>query len=302
MLGARDAYVAALSPLDREIRLASTAPVSEAAYLQFMAAQAEDWSDDEKGHLRTALLDVADRAAARGLHIERYFPAEIGVVRSTGKGEFGLPYTRAASIVLPAKAARLGDERLRGLLAHEMFHVLSRHSAELREKAYRLIGFTRGGELEMPPELAQRRITNPDGYQNDYQLALPRGDHTEKVVPFLVASHPAFDPAVGTFVLDYVDFELLAVDTSSGAVRARRAPDGKLDFIHPAGSAYLRCVGRNTEEVIHPDEVIAESFVLVLARGASGQEEEQAPSPGLVDDLESLLRTGESKAPADCRF
>jgi hypothetical protein len=291
VLGARDAFVASLGPLDRALRLASTTPIDEATYLAFAAKQALDWTPVEEDRLRRAVLRVDARAKKRGVTIAPFAPPEIALVTTTGSEEFGLPYTRAAAIVLPAKAvAALSDEALADTVAHELFHVLSRRSATLRERAYRIIGFERRGDLAIPPEIEPLRLTNPDGYQNDFALALPRGSEVVPVVPFIFSKKPAYEPEAGNFVLDYADFTLLVVNPANGAMQVTRGKDGRLDTLGPGQTEYLHCVGRNTDEIIHPDEVMADNFVRVLARAEPSHPSE--PTPALIDAFEALLRTG----------
>src|SRR5262249_47315366 len=116
----------------------------------------------------------------------------------------------------------------------------------------------------------------------------------------LVANKP-FDPKAGSFVLDYADFVLLVVNPSNGAMQVARRKDGKPDVVDPRESDYIHCVGRNTEEVIHPDEVMADNFVRCLARAKPKHRSEATPE--LVDAFEALLRTGNASAPARrCAF
>src|SRR5690349_18774827 len=48
LLVERDAFVQALSPFDRSARLKTDKETSEKAYLDFVAAQAADWTDEER--------------------------------------------------------------------------------------------------------------------------------------------------------------------------------------------------------------------------------------------------------------
>jgi hypothetical protein len=294
ILGTRDGFVASLGPVDRSLRLAARAPVDEASYLAFTATQAMDFIESEEDRLRRALRRLDERMRARSLDVAEFAPPEIPLVKTTGKEEFSLPYTRGAAIVLPAPVLGVADDALVALLAHELFHVLSRHSPALREKAYRLIGFEPGPPPVFSGEVEALRITNPEGYQRNFQLALPRGSEAVRVVPFLLSKRPGYDPELGDSVLAYLQFKLIVVAPAKGQPRMIEPDDD-----------YLRCVGRNSEEVFHPDEIMADNFVRVLARADRTRAME--PTPELVDDLESLLRTREpptspSSAKARCRF
>jgi hypothetical protein len=290
LLAARDGFVSSLGPVDRALRLASSAPVDETTHLAFASKQAMDFDAQDEDRLRRALRRLDERMQARSVDVTALAPHEIALVKTTGKEEFDLPYTRGAAIVLPAPALRMSEDALLSLVAHELFHVLSRHSSALRENAYRLIGFEPGAAPVLSAEIEALRITNPDGYERDYQLALSRGAETVRVVPFLLSKRSGYDPELGNSVIAYFQFKLVVVAPSSG----------QLHMLDP-DDAYLRCVGRNSEEVFHPDEIMADNFVRVLARADPRHSAE--PTPELVDDLESLLRAGKPPAPkARCRF
>src|SRR6185436_21186777 len=54
VLGARDEFVARLSPFDRASRLESAGEVSEDEYLAFATAAAREWSYDERARIASA--------------------------------------------------------------------------------------------------------------------------------------------------------------------------------------------------------------------------------------------------------
>src|SRR5687767_9438695 len=54
VLGARDDFVARLSPFDRAARVKSAGDVSEDEYLAFARAAAREWSSDERARITTA--------------------------------------------------------------------------------------------------------------------------------------------------------------------------------------------------------------------------------------------------------
>jgi hypothetical protein len=56
------------------------------------------------------------------------------------------------------------------MLAHEVFHLLSRSNPALRDRLYAAIGFEPCGEVRHPATLAERRITNPDAPINAHAI------------------------------------------------------------------------------------------------------------------------------------
>jgi hypothetical protein len=300
ILGKRDAFVAAMGPLDRRLRLKSESTVTEKSYLIFAASEVAVWSPDEEAMLRRTVAALDAQVKARGLDLRRFAPPEVQLVKTTGAEEFGFPYTRQAAIVIPAPVmANATDVKLLAMLEHELFHVLSRHSEELRQRSYQLVGFEKGGETELPRELEALRLTNPDSYLNEYQLALPGNDEAISFLPVLYSKRAEYALAFGANVLDYAEIKLLAVERTEGVLRARRNAFGEAQFLETASTSYLSCIGRNSGEFVAADEVVASNFVRVLARTEADHPVE--PTPALVDDLEALLR-GNAVARRRCRF
>jgi len=72
-------------------------------------------------------------------------------VKTTGEEEFNSAYTRNRSIALPESFTLATDERRDFfLLAHELFHVLSRENPGQRHALYALLGFERLAKFEYP--------------------------------------------------------------------------------------------------------------------------------------------------------
>jgi hypothetical protein len=170
---------------------------------------------------------------------------------------------------------------LKQLLAHELFHVVSRANPGLRDRLYRVVGFEPCGEVEHPAALRARRITNPDAPVNAHAIEVDVAGTKSWGVPILYSSASEFDPAGGKTFFSYLTFELLLIErTGDGGHRLLAGPDGqpRLVPIDKAGG-YAERIGRNTGYVIHPEEIVADNFML-LVTGTAG-----AKSPGILDRL-----------------
>ena len=93
-----------------------------------------DWTDEQKEDTLPVLEEIKSELA----FIKWQFPEVVYLVKTNGSEEGGAAYTRSNGIVLPG---RRGGGRSKGLITHELFHVLSRHNPELRDKIYAVIGF-----------------------------------------------------------------------------------------------------------------------------------------------------------------
>ncbi len=282
LLGARDEYVAAMTPLDRRIRARSKAPVDEATYLARAVAEARDFSPQEAGAVALVVAEIArELEALPGGPLP--FPETIHVLKTTGAEEGiageAVAYTRGPSIVLTEGAI---PDSLAYIVRHELFHVLSRQSPELRDALYAVLGYRRVARIALPPELERRRLTNPDAPSLEHALRLTVEGREVDVVNVLVAS--AEDAGGGLF--EHLAPVLVAID-DEGAVLP--GVDGPLSFPTSAPE-YLERVGYNTGYVMQPEEILADNFVFLL----EGRFE--IPSPWVLDGLrEVLAHAGEAR-------
>ena len=102
-------------------------------------------------------------------------PENIYFIKTSGREEGDAAYTRENAIVLPKSILASPEREIQRLLAHELFHISSRLHPKLTTTLYETIGFHYCGEVDMPPELASRKITNPDAPKNDFCINLEVG-------------------------------------------------------------------------------------------------------------------------------
>ena len=258
----RDDYVSRMSRFDRMLRLKSTQPVTERAYLDFVAANVLEWTDADKERLKPLVQKM--QAALQQFRLP--LPSTVLLIKTNGKEEVGQAHTRANAIVLPERSLGENDETLLFLLNHELFHVMSRHDTNFRQNAYELIGFRIGNEISLPDLIAPLQITNPDASRHDSYIDVTSGGRKITVVPVLLSRSAVFDPQIGNDLDHFWTLRLLVVrqvspDDNLRAVEQHGAPRLlKLSQVQD----FLKQVGRNTRYVIHPEEILAENFALLV--------------------------------------
>ena len=261
LLTPRDEFVARLSPFDRAARMKTDKDVSEGEYLAFVASNVLEWSPEEKSAVEAAWSGLLPKMAE--LHVP--LPRTILFVKTTGAEEGNAEYTRGTGIVLPGSAlAPSKRENLPALIAHETFHVLSRNAPQLRERLYSIIGFQPCGEIPFPPGLASRRITNPDAPLNDHCIFVKYGLGAVWVVPLLYSKSPRYDVAKGGPFFDYLQLNFLVLDKIPALVSAPYNTESPILLDIKEIDGFYDKVGRNTEYIIHPDEILADNFRLLL--------------------------------------
>jgi hypothetical protein len=282
ILTRRDDFIQRLSPFDRSVRLKTDQLVSENAYLNFVAANVLPWSEHERASVAAAVTDVWERIQPMGLP----WPQPIHLIRTTGDEEGGAPYTRDNAIILPnGSLASNSKQSLRKLVAHELFHVLTRHNPALKEKLYAAIGFMPCGELVFPPNLEPIKITNPDAPKNDFCIRLSAGGKQFWAVPILFSRTASYDPRRHADLFSYLKFQFLVLHGSADVVPSipdyDHADPRLLDVDQVSG--FFEQVGRNTQYIIHPEEILAENFVLLLFGNR------ELPSPAVLRRLREIL-------------
>jgi hypothetical protein len=234
-------------------------PPTSAEFARHVAGSVRDFSEADSGRMRGAVARAQSRLAPMRLA----FPAHITLVKTTGREDIDEPYCRGAAIILPEKYFAGGTPELATVLLHELFHVFSTHHPELRARLYSLLGFQKCAELVLPGRENMRRFTNPDAMNPDYYTVLPHEGRDVAMMPVLLGKRAVFDPMAPGGVFAQIDLVLVEVVVSDRMTDPVLDSDGRV-VIHVADSvpAYHARMARNTEYVLHPEEVLADNFVL----------------------------------------
>jgi hypothetical protein len=263
VLSAKDAFVSRMSPFDRAARMKTAREISETEFLAFAASAALEWQPDEIRVVRAAFSKI--RPAV--MQVSLPLPQSIRVIKTSGLEEGNAAYTREDAIILPKDMIASPEGEIERLLAHELFHIASRRRPKLAEALYETIGFQHCGEVEIPAEFASRKITNPDAPRNDHCINLELGKERIIAIPFLLSRSQKYDVSRGGEFFDYLQLAYLLVelghgDTSPRVIYSDRGP--RVAGLREV-SGFFEQVGRNTDYIIHPEEILADNFaVLVL--------------------------------------
>jgi len=281
-LGQADGFIEAMSPFDRSARLMTAREVSTKELLRHASAQSRNWTPGEMTKVRRNMEAIADGMAGFKLQ----FPPTVFFIKTTGREEGNAAYTRLNAIILPAVKLKQKDASLRRLLAHELFHVLSRANPKLATRLYRIIGYEPAPALKFPAELLPRKLTNPDAPFSRHVIEICHEGRAVKVAPILYARADKYDEKLGGPFFRYLIFRLLVLDEKDRS-RAARDADGRLILLKPdEASGFHEKVGRNTGYIIHPEETMADNFVfLALGRG-------NLPHPEIVRAARVVLQRG----------
>lgn len=292
-----------ISPLDMALQmgLKDTAGLTDAAlrqrYRDFLRQDVVPFSPAEATALAATVtrLHNASQRAFPGL-----LPDTVALIKTRGHhyGD-GVFYTREHCIILPqSELTDLKAPALTHIMAHELFHLLSRYRPKLREALYARIGFHPLPQPHWPllldTTLRQRLLLNPDGITDRYHIRVrdSAGD-TLLLAPLISAAmQPAQTSARNHYMAHFRPgfYPLTASDTG---YTVQSLPDGSSPLHIHDYPDFRAQITSNTDYIIHPDEILAENFALILFQ-CLGYQRSTALSPegtALLKDLETLLRS-----------
>jgi hypothetical protein len=284
----RDDFVRSMSPFDRAARMKTDKDISEKEYLDFVGKNILEWNESEKEKVSAALQDI--QALLKDYSLP--FPKKMFVIKTTGDEEGRAPYTRANAIILPKNELSATVTNIRKTINHELFHILTRANPKLQENLYALIGFIKCGEAELPTELKARKITNPDAPANDHCIRLTINGKETWAIPIIFSSTEKYNTVRGGEFFNYLVFQILVVERQGKAPEVKPIYDGSKPMLVGLQqvSGFFEQVGRNTEYLIHPEEILADNFALLFSR------DRNAPSPDIIKKMAEVLKSkGQTK-------
>ncbi len=175
-------------------------------------------------------------------------------------------FTREDCIVIPA--AQLNVENKRSLIQtmyHEIFHIYSRYNPKKRDSLYALIGFRPMGvpsNFRLYDSLKHRILLNPDGINYAYAITLTSKDgHKIDALPIIISNTTEYSPSKPDF-FNYLRFELFPIKTGY-TTRIESTPEGT-STIEFADYDFFEQIKDNTTYIIHPDEILADNFMMLI--------------------------------------
>jgi hypothetical protein len=294
-----DLFFEAIQPLEIAIQLKLNDSSSQslksaprdsqlAIYKTFIASDARDFSPEEQ--------KITDKSIQKALQLcyqtfpNLALPDTISLIKAENQ-HYGpnVYFTRENSIIIPASAITMANQtKLQDVLIHEIFHVFSRYNPTTRKALFAKIGFSPIQKLELSPFLQARQLINPDAVDCRYMISLKQGDTSILAVPIIYSQFANYNDKLTFFShLIFELFEVKAVAREAGAYRIVSPNVG----ISPKDLPdFFEQVGRNTSYIIHPEEIIADNFrLLVLGQSA------QMPNAELAEALKKIILESTAK-------
>ena len=195
-------------------------------------------------------------------------PSNVKLIKSKGSYYGGDAfYTRENCIVFPSDRIALRDTHsMLSVMLHEIFHLYSRAQPDKQAALYNIIGFKQIGdsrELLIDSPLKERILSNPDGPNFAYAIDLTSSKGDIKCIPIISSTLPKFTKEKGQF-FDYLYFDLFEVQKQSdGKWKVLSDSEGQAMVPDDAMPSFFNQIKYNTQYIIHPDEVLADNFMIL---------------------------------------
>lgn len=246
--------------------------------LRLAMNETQNWGDDEKKKITDAFKSLQSKIDKQKLKIK--YPKEVILVKTSMKEEMNVAaYTRKNWIALGEKFINgAKKEDLEYLLAHEMFHLLTRNNKDFKKSVYSVIGFNvTDRELFFPIDIIEKRISNPDIELYDSYAEFTINGNKQKCSMLIYSDKQYTSGGLS----DYLSVGLIPLNDSLMPVQE----DGKtvIYSIDQAEDFYGK-VGKNTKYIINPEEILADNFAYMLIQ------KKDLPNPEIPQKIAAILK------------
>ena len=296
LLAAKDEFIQSLAPFDRSIRLKTEKPVSQEEFINFVSKQAMEWTGSEIVRIE----EVIESAARKLEPFKLKFPRTILLIKTTGAEEGNAAYCRRNAIILPGNmiapqsiSFRQGmafmqnnnNANLEHIIIHELFHIYMIHNPELKEKFYGIINFKKCNIIELPRKLREAEITVPELPKNEYYIELQYKGDVIDAIPVIM--FPRYNLKNGNDFSRCLDESKLLVIEKSDDRWIYKHEDNNEPILLNFNDVpdYYKKTGANTDYVIHPEEILAENFVLLV------QNSQPVKYKWVIEKMDELLQS-----------
>lgn len=283
----RDHFIESMSSFDLECRMNASPTPSIEEYVSFITQQVMPWSNLCAGKVQSVIEDLNDNS--HDVIKCCSFPSTIYIVLTNGCDEAKAAYCRNSNlIILPLSvdeennpdgdlASLTSGHDWNSTIRHELFHIWSRNNIQMRDIMYRIIGYSRAPkEICIPSHLTNLKVTNPDACVTEHWISLKRIDgNPVNIAPVLMASKSyVVEPEPNFF--KYIKKLFVVLDDELNSTEELLSYDDVVGLRDK--------IGNNTDYIIHPEEVLADNFVLLLNHCTD------APDQRILDQMIEVLR------------
>lgn len=277
LLTQEDDFTKSWSQFDIDSRMHKKNSTKEELF-DFITKQTREWTVEEQNKILSILQSIDKQIEKQGFIIE--LSDEIYFVKTTTDEEGGAGgYTRANYVVLKDDVLSQTEDGLINIIVHELFHVLTRNNSEFRKEMYQIIGFNLMNDVAYPENLRTYRITNPDAPQVDSYISIKVRGQSKDCMMILYSNQ---DYNGGDF-FKYLNIGFLSL-TGDSIKTIEYIDDKPVIYSFKQVSGFFEQVGKNTQYIIHPEEILADNFTFAILNKSGLQ------NPEIVNEIKKKLQ------------
>jgi len=232
-------------------------------YKQFLQDHVLEFDADEKQLLQSVFENIKEKLGRINIDLGL---DKIILIKTDGAG-YGNDafYTRENTIVIPKGQLSNNKNGLNAVMLHELFHIFSRYNTDHKTEIYKLIGFQPMDNVPIinDPVLKSRLLLNPDGLAtNSYIRLTNKNGEQIKAVPLIYSTYGEYKSDVEEF-FTYLKFDLYRLEEKDGK-KIVLSNGVSTDVDKEYFSSFFKTIADNTQYIIHPDEIMADNFMLMV--------------------------------------
>lgn len=263
-------------------------------YKQALKKDVLDFTPEEIDFIKNAFEDIFKNCSSLS---EDIFPAEIRLIKIRGShyGD-GAFYTRENCIVIPQPELQNPENHpFRRVMLHELFHIYSRFNHQKKLEFYNLMGFKSVGELnllQLGQPLKEKVLLNPDGVNYAYSIQLRDAEGTFNAIPIIVSNENDFVDNKPKF-FDYLHFDLYEIiPPFSRLIKVDSNEFGTSTINYKNHPEFFEQITDNSSYIIHPDELMADNFVIAVLSQNDASELEKLSESGkrLIEKMVEIFQ------------
>lgn len=281
VLASEDDYIRQFSKFDYQAKFGLDEKSADFELIASIYGKALlDWNDDEMSRISRALESIEVKMQAYNFRM----PEELWLINEDGSIEGGAAYTRGNAIILPRDfIGRLDETGLERLILHELFHVISRYNKDLRPEIYGIISYKECQDLVVEGDLADRLIANPDAPDLNYYIDCSYEGNTVSFIPILYSDVSDISPGESFF--RYLQDDMIAVEIVESLPIPIKDEQGQYLVVSKNKlEDYYDLIGDNTGYTYHPEETMADNFVLMVL-----EKDSRVNDPWILEELRSIF-------------
>ena len=281
LISLQDTFINNLSPFDLEARC-NFKDATKYDYLLFCRNNVLNWTDENIILIDGLLKEIDGEFKQRGMVIP--FIDNINLVKTTSKEEGGaMGYTRGNTIYVADYIMYKPKVKIKEILTHELFHILTRSSFPFKQEMYSIIRFTALDKIIDLTTMNQRCrfVSNPDVSNSCSYIELKDWDGKDHRLLMTTLARSNYH---GGSLFKYIQPYFLELDSEHNIMTYGDNLPVRKSIYGEYYKDFIMKVGQNTGYMVNPEEILAENFRIAILG-----EIDEVPNPEIINNIRKSM-------------